>query len=105
MTAVGAAMAAAALLVWLGLGSHIPGAGLASSASAFLRRWVDMVSIAMGALCGQGLEAAEAMGLALRAAAPTIGIYVAAEVGILLAVVLVSRSGKRREAVRPLVLV
>ncbi len=105
MTAVGAAVSAAAVLVSLGLGSVIPGSGWAMSAGAFLWRWVEATSGAMIVLWGQAVEAVQALGLAVKAAAPTIGVYVAAEVGILLAIVFVLRMGRRREAVRPMVLI
>ncbi len=105
MAAVGAAAAAVAVLVWLGLGSHIPGSGWAASAGAFLQRWMEATSGGMIALWEQVLGAAYGLGLALQAAAPTIGMYLAAEVGILLAIVFVLRMGRRREAVRPTVLI
>lgn len=105
MAAVGAAAAAVAVLVWLGLGAHVPGSGWVANAGAFLRRWMEATSGGMIALWEQALEAVHGLGLALQAAAPTIGVYVAAEVGILLAIVFVLRMGRRREAVRPTVLI
>ncbi len=105
MAAVGAAVSIVAVLVWLGLGNLVPGSGWAVSAGAFLRRWMDATSGAMIVLWEQAIEAVQALGLAGKAAAPTIGVYVAAEIGILLAIVLVLHMGRRREAVRPMVLI
>jgi anti-sigma factor RsiW len=104
MTVVGAVASAVGVLVWLGFTSAIPGSGWAASAGAFLRQWVDTTSAAMIVLWEQALDIAYGLGIALKAAAPTIGVYLAAEIGILLAIVLVLHMGRRREATRPMVL-
>ena len=102
--AVGGIIGAVAVLIWLGLGSHLPGASWAAGAGPFLQDWVDTVLLALGTLAGQVIGMANVAGLATKTAAPTVGAYVAAEIGILLAIVLVARLSHRREAMQPTVL-
>jgi len=104
MAAASAAIVVVAGLVWLGLGSHLPGAAWVTSATTFLSNWVDTVLLTLGVVAGWTLDMLRLLVPASEAMAPTIGVYVAAEVGILLAIVIVARLGHRRGAMQPTVL-
>lgn len=105
MATVGAAIVVVAASVWMGLGSYLPGATWVTSGITLLDHWVDTILLTLGVVAGWALDVLQLLEVASRAAAPTIGAYVAAEIGILLAIVLVVSLGRRREAVRPMVLV
>ena len=93
------------LLVTDQLASSISLLGQAKDISALVREWFAAGPKLLLALWLALGKVWEWFSLAARAAAPTVGVYLAAEIGILAAIVLVLHSRSRRMPVRQTLLI
>jgi anti-sigma factor RsiW len=84
------------LLVSQGLAAPLL-TSLADAAAAF-QSWLGVLPSILGAFWEAVLELVRRLGLALDAAAPTLGTYAAAEIGILAALFFVLQVSRRRRA-------
>ena len=84
------------LLISEGLASHVSLAAGIESASVVVQSWFGAVPGILVALWGTLADLALGCGLAARAVAPTLALYAAAELGILMALILVLHASRRR---------
>jgi len=93
------------LLISEGLASQPSLARSAENAAVVVQSWFGAGPGILVALWGALGDFAQACGLAARAIAPTLGIYAAAEIGILMALVLVLHASRRKQPARQMMLV
>jgi predicted anti-sigma-YlaC factor YlaD len=93
------------LLISEQLGASIALLGQAREVSAFTRGWFAAAPDLLLALWAALGKVWQWSLLAARAAAPTVGLYLAAEIGILGAIVLILHGRSRRMPARPMLLI
>ena len=93
------------LLVSEGLASHLSLARFAENAAVVAQSWLAAGPDILVALRGELADLAQGCSLAARAVAPTLGIYAAAELGILMALVLVLQASRRKRPARQMMLI
>jgi len=93
------------LLISEGLASNVSLARFIENTAVVLQSWFGAVPGILVALWGRMSGLALGCGIAARAVAPTLGIYAAAEIGILLALVLVLHASRRKSQVHQTLLV
>ena len=105
MAGLGLATYLLPLLISEGLASNLSLARCAENAAAVVQSWLSAGPDILVALWGGLAGLAHGCGLAARAVAPTLGLYAAAEVGILVALVLVLHAGRRKRSARQMMLI
>jgi len=105
MTGLGLVSYILPLLISEGLASHVSLAAGIESASVVVQSWFGAAPGILVALWGTLADLALGCSLAARAVAPTLGLYAAAEVGILFALVLVLQASRRKRPARQMMLV
>lgn len=93
------------LLISEGLAADFSLARSVENSAVVIQSWFGAAPGILVALWGTLSDLALGCGIAARAVAPTLGIYAAAEVGILLALVLVLHASRRRRPVHQTLLV
>lgn len=93
------------LLISEGLASQTSLARSAEKAAVVIQSWLGAGPGIVVALWGTLADLAQGCGFAARAVAPTLGIYAAAEVGILMALVLVLQASRRKRPARQMMLI
>ncbi|HUU53318.1 MAG TPA: zf-HC2 domain-containing protein [Armatimonadota bacterium] len=93
------------LLVSEGLASEVPLARYAEDGAVVLRSWLTAAPGVLVALWTELAAVSRGCVLAVRAAAPTLGLYAAAEIGILMALVLVLHASRRKRRAPQIMLV
>lgn len=93
------------LLISEGLASNVSLARGVENAAVVAQSWFGAAPSVLVALWGEMADLAQGCSLAARAVAPTLGLYAAAEVGILMALVLVLQASRRKTLARQMMLV
>ena len=93
------------LLISEGLASNVSLARCIENAAVVVQSWLATGPDILVALWGELADLARGCSLAARAVAPTLGLYAAAEVGILMALVLVLQASRRKRPARQMMLI
>jgi anti-sigma factor RsiW len=105
MAGLGLATYLLPLLISEGLASNVSLARCAENAAIVVQSWLGAAPGIVVALWGEMADLARGCSLAARAVAPTLGLYAAAEVGILMALVLVLQASRRKRPARQTMLI
>ena len=105
MAGLGLATYLLPLLISEGLASNVSLARCIENAAVVVQSWLATGPDILVALWGELADLARGCSLAARAVAPTLGLYAAAEVGILMALVLVLQASRRKRPARQMMLI